>query len=180
MKCHEAVELKREEQSYVPFRQLYLQAVIAGIVEAIVEDGVKLLKGRKRTFTHGASAAAHEDPLLLQTIGEIQATAFTLRAMIREAARALDEALLQGTHQARHEAALKAAYVKVIGEPLALQAATRLFDVGGASATRGSLQLDRHWRNIRTIASHNPISYKLKDIGHYVVNGVELPINGYY
>ena len=177
---HEAVELKREELSYVPIRQLYLQAVIAGIVEAIVEDGAKLLKGRKRTFTHGASAAAHEDPLLLQTIGEIQATAFTYRAMIREAARALDEALLQGTHQARHEAALKAAYVKVIGEPLALQAATRLFDVGGASATRGSLQLDRHWRNIRTLASHNPISYKLKDIGNYVVNGVELPINGYY
>lgn len=180
VKSYEAVELKREKLSYVSIRQLFLQAVIAGIVEAIVEDGVKLLKGRKRTFTHGSAAAANEDPLLLQTIGDIQATAFTLKTLLREAAQALDEALVQGTHQSKHEAALKTVYVKVIGEQLALQAATKLFDVGGASATRRDLHLDRHWRNIRTIASHNPSSYKLKDVGNYVVNGIELPINGYY
>ncbi|MFJ8258579.1 acyl-CoA dehydrogenase [Peribacillus asahii] len=180
VKSYEAVELKREEQSYVAIRQLFLQAVVAGIVEAIVEDGVKLLKGRKRTFTHGSSATANEDPLLLLTIGEIQATAFTLKTLIREAAQALDEALLQGTQQSKHEAALKTVYVKVIGEQLALQVATKLFDVGGASATRRDQHLDRHWRNIRTIASHNPSSYKLKDVGNYVVNGHELPINGYY
>ncbi|MEH6949067.1 acyl-CoA dehydrogenase [Bacillus sp. JJ634] len=180
VKSYEAVELKREKQSYVAIRQLFLQAVVAGIVEAIVEDGVKLLKGRKRTFTHGSSATANEDPLLLLTIGEIQATAFTLKTLIREAAQALDEALLQGTQQSKHEAALKTVYVKVIGEQLALQVATKLFDVGGASATRRDQHLDRHWRNIRTIASHNPSSYKLKDVGNYVVNGHELPINGYY
>lgn len=180
VKSYEAVELKREKQGYVSIRQLFLQAVVAGIVEAIVEDSVQLLKGRKRTFTHGSSAAATEDPLLLQTIGEIQATAFTLKTLIREAAQALDEALLQGTQQSQHEAALKTVYVKVIGEKLALQVATKLFDVGGASATRRDQQLDRHWRNIRTIASHNPSSYKLKDVGNYVVNGHELPINGYY
>ena len=180
VKSYEAVELKRENQSYVTVRQLFLQAVIAGIVEAIVQDSVKLLKGRKRTFTHGSSATANKDPLLLQTIGEIQATAFTLKTLIREAAQALDEALLQGTEESKHEAALKAVYVKVIGEQLALQAATKLFDVGGASATRRDQHLDRHWRNIRTIASHNPITYKLKDVGNYVVNGQKLPVNGYY
>ena len=180
VKSYEAVELKREKQNYVAIRQLFLQAVVAGIVEAIVQDSVQLLKGRKRTFTHGSSDAANEDPLLLQTIGEIQATAFTLKTLIREAAQGLDEALLQGTQQSKHEAALKTVYVKVIGEQLALQAATKLFDVGGASATRRDQHLDRHWRNIRTIASHNPSTYKLKDVGNYVVNGQELPVNGYY
>ena len=35
---HEAIELKKEDMSYVPLRQLYLQAVIAGITEEIVAD----------------------------------------------------------------------------------------------------------------------------------------------
>ncbi len=180
VKKYEALELKRETQSYVSVRQLFLQAVIAGIVEAVVEDSVQLLKGRKRTFTHGAAAAAIEDPLLLQTVGEIQATAFTLKTLLREAAHALDEALRLETDEAKHEAALQTVYVKVIGEQLALQVATKLFDVGGASATRKDQHLDRHWRNIRTIASHNPSTYKTKDVGNYIVNGEVLPINGYY
>ena len=50
-------------------------------------------------------------------------------------------------------------------------AATQIFEVGGASATRQSAHLDRHWRNIRTIASHNPAVYKARAIGNYIVNG---------
>ncbi|RLL47052.1 acyl-CoA dehydrogenase [Oceanobacillus piezotolerans] len=180
VKRHETIELKREQQNYVPIRQIFLQAVISGIVEAIVEDSVHLVKNRKRTFTHGAAEIAQDDPLLLQTIGEIQATAFTLKSLIREAARAIDLTLENPSIETKHEAALQVAYVKVIGEQLALQASTKLFDVGGASATRQGLYLDRHWRNIRTIASHNPSSYKLKDIGNYLVNNENLPINGYY
>jgi hypothetical protein len=33
---------------------------------------------------------------------------------------------------------------------------TELFEVGGASAVGTGHALDRHWRNVRTIASHNP------------------------
>jgi alkylation response protein AidB-like acyl-CoA dehydrogenase len=79
-----------------------------------------------------------------------------------------------------HEASVKAAQAKVMIDNIALQAATRLFEVGGASATRQSANLDRHWRNIRTIASHNPTVYKARAIGDYVVNGNELPIKQVY
>ena len=41
----------------------------------------------------------------------------------------------------------------------------------GASATDRGLGLDRHWRNARTIASHNPVLYKARNIGDYSVNG---------
>jgi alkylation response protein AidB-like acyl-CoA dehydrogenase len=46
-----------------------------------------------------------------------------------------------------------------------LRAATLLFEVGGASATDTSLALDRHWRNARTVASHNPARYKARALG---------------
>lgn len=181
---HEVVQIYREKQQYVSIRQLFLQGVSVGIIQRIVEDAAEMLKGRKRTFTHGAADVATEDPLLLQTIGELQATAFAVKQTLRQAAKALDKAILhrgkpQYAHY-QHEAALQTAYVKIINEELGLKAATKLFDVGGASATRRNLHLDRHWRNLRTIASHNPSSFKNKDIGNYVVNGAQLPLNGYY
>jgi alkylation response protein AidB-like acyl-CoA dehydrogenase len=65
-------------------------------------------------------------------------------------------------------------------DQLALNAASQIFEVGGASATRQSANLDRHWRNIRTIASHNPVVYKARAIGNYIVNGEELPLQEIY
>ena len=52
------------------------------------------------------------------------------------------------------------------------RAATLLFEVGGASATYRTAALDRHWRNVRTVASHNPVIYKLRQIGEWEANGV--------
>lgn len=55
---------------------------------------------------------------------------------------------------------------------LAVQAGERLFDVGGASATSRKYNFDRHWRNLRTIFSHNPLLHKSRVVGDYVLNGV--------
>lgn len=54
---------------------------------------------------------------------------------------------------------------------LVLRAATRLFDALGASATRSATALDRHWRNARTVSSHNPLVYKARIVGDLVING---------
>jgi hypothetical protein len=56
------------------------------------------------------------------------------------------------------------------GDELA-RAAERLFDIEGALATARSLNLDRHWRNVRTASTHNALAYKAHAAGNYVVNG---------
>jgi len=72
------------------------------------------------------------------------------------------------------------AKAQLVAERLTLTAAERLFDTGGASATARKLNLDRHWRNTRTVASHNPLAYKAYTAGNYAVNGVWPPANGYF
>ena len=52
-----------------------------------------------------------------------------------------------------------------------LEAATLLFEVGGASATSEARRLDRHWRNARVIASHNPAIQREAAVGNYHLNG---------
>jgi len=61
-----------------------------------------------------------------------------------------------------------------------LQAATRIFDVGGASSVRASAHLDRHWRNLRTLFSHNPTVYKARVLGEIAVNGAKLPDSSFF
>ena len=39
--------------------------------------------------------------------------------------------------------------------------------------------LDRHWRNARTVASHNPVAFKARIVGDAVVNDAEPPYEWY-
>jgi hypothetical protein len=54
-----------------------------------------------------------------------------------------------------------------------------MFDVMGARATSGVARLDRYWRNVRTHTLHDPVDYKLKDLGNWALNEV-LPVPSFY
>ncbi|WP_243146948.1 hypothetical protein [Scytonema sp. UIC 10036] len=75
---------------------------------------------------------------------------------------------------------LSAAKAKLIVDDLALRSATLLFEVGGASTTKKSANLDRHWRNARTLSSHNPNHFKARALGDYEINGTPLPQRGFF
>ena len=53
----------------------------------------------------------------------------------------------------------------------ALRATTEIFDALGASGVSEDNALDRHWRNARTLASHNPRVYKARILGDWLING---------
>ena len=54
---------------------------------------------------------------------------------------------------------------------MVLQATSELFDASGASAVGRGKQLDRHWRNARTLATHDPAAFKVRMAGDHLVNG---------
>lgn len=166
------------------FCQLILTAVIAGILRTVQADALGLVQGRRRTYSHATGETPDVDPLLQQVIGEIAATAFAAEALILAAAEAQDAALASvrdgvADPELAHLGSLRAAQAKVVVDDLAVRAATALFDVGGASAITARADLDRHWRNIRTIASHNPTVYKARSVGNFLATGEPLPTNGF-
>jgi alkylation response protein AidB-like acyl-CoA dehydrogenase len=163
--------------------QLILTAINAGILRTILRDAGTLIRGRQRSFSHAPSEKPADDPILQQIVGQIASAAFAAEATVLAAADALDrvDAARGGTgFDALHEAALLASKAKVVVDELAVRAAGQLLDVGGASATRAGHNLDRHWRNVRTLASHNPTPYKARAIGDHAVNGTPLPANGFF
>lgn len=167
------------------FAQLYLTTIVAGILRRIAKDAVRLVQQRERNYYHAVAPRPADDPLLQEAVGELQSAAFVAEAAVLNAAAVLGEAFDsalagQPDHDRFIEAALRSAKAKVVVDQLALQSATRLFDVGGASAAKQAAQLDRHWRNIRTIASHNPGLYKARALGNHAINGVPLPTAAFF
>lgn len=168
--------------------QLTLTAVIAGVLAEIARDSADLLRSRSRTYYFAPAELAKDDPILLQSLGEREADAYAARAVVLAAAGAIDEAeeaIRARTSDAEtdalaQEASAAAARAKVVVDRLAHAAGAALYDVGGASSTLTEKNLDRHWRNLRTISAHNPASYKAYALGNRTLNGVELPRLGFF
>jgi alkylation response protein AidB-like acyl-CoA dehydrogenase len=77
--------------------------------------------------------------------------------------------------EANVAAEIESATAQVVVSGLIQRATSELFNALGASDVRQGKALDRHWRNARTVSSHNPVIYKARIVGDWVVNGVEPP-----
>lgn len=165
--------------------QLFLTAIVAGIIRNAAADAAELVRTRKRSFSFAPAERPSDDPILQQAVGEIASAAFAAEAAVLAAADALDRTVASRVGgvpdiDVAHEGALAAAKAKVTVDALAIRAGAQVFDAGGASATKRSANLDRHWRNARTLASHNPAAYKARSVGQHLVTGERLPLTGFF
>jgi alkylation response protein AidB-like acyl-CoA dehydrogenase len=171
------------------FLQLFHLATVAGIVRRAVDDAAAFVRQRQRVHPQSGAAAQNADPLVQRVIGRAEAVAYALRSIVLDAAATLDAAedarfaLRTAPPEQRTpereaevaalelEAELDAYRAQITVLDLALATTNEIFEVGGSSALDHRFQLDRHWRNARTLASHNPATYRERQLGDYVLNG---------
>ncbi|GKS76509.1 acyl-CoA dehydrogenase family protein [Acidovorax sp. SUPP950] len=164
------------------FYQLFHLATLAGIARAITRDAAAQVRGRKRIFSTGNAPSVAQDVQVQQVVGEVSAIAYAAEATSVRAAFAAQRAYDAHWHgtpeqekQANIEAELESAQGQVALTDLVLRAASQFFNGLGASAASSAQSLDRHWRNARTVASHNPVIYKARIVGDWHINGTEPP-----
>lgn len=164
------------------FYQLTLLAVLVGSGQAAVREVAQQVRVRARVFSHGNAPAARDDAQVQQVVGKASAQVYTAEAATLRAAQASQRAYVahfakdaQAEREANIAAELESAQAQVVIADLVLRATSDLFNALGASAASASLQLDRHWRNARTAASHNPLIYKERILGDWEINGTEPP-----
>lgn len=163
------------------FYQLVHLATLAGIARSAAIDLAEHVASRKRVYVRGNGLSAATDPQILQVVGRVRSIAYTTAAIVLQAAGALQRAHEAAFDDGLDEEARKFAQdlselevsqsVTVVTD-LVLEATTILFDALGASAAKRSHGLDRHWRNARTISSHNPRVYHDRNVGQYAVTGI--------
>jgi alkylation response protein AidB-like acyl-CoA dehydrogenase len=170
-----------ERSLVIPFQQLFLAAVEAGIARNAVADAVAYAKARARPIKHSVASRSVDDPYVQHPVGEMAARAYAAEAGVLRAAGVIDEAhAAGGDHQWQVRAAIEVAQAQFIAVESALRAAELLFDVGGGSAALRSHNLDRHWRNARTVANHNPRYYKAGVVGRFLLTGEDPPNSSFF
>lgn len=168
------------------FLQLVLLASLVGAGRSALREGIGFVRSRTRVYSQGSGETASADPLVQQVVGRLAAKVAAAEAAVEAAAQSLAAAQTavaarsQGrADEGRAAQLIDAAELRTIQAQITvvediLAVTTQLFEVGGASATSRARGLDRHWRNARTLASHNPVIYQERAVGDRLLNGTDL------
>ena len=162
--------------------QLVLANVYLGLGQGALHEGRSFTRGASRAWISSGVATPADDPYVLRHYGELWVGLEGARALTDAAGAALDLAWARGDAlipDGRGACALAVAAAKVSSARAGLDTATRIFEVTGARATAARLGLDRFWRNLRTHTLHDPIDYKLRELGQWALSE-SLPTPSFY
>lgn len=155
-----------------PFAQLTTAAIDAGIARAALNDTVAFVREFARPWIDAGVERASDDPLTIYHIGQIDSRLAAAEALLEQAGKTLDRYRNALNEENVALASVAVARAKVFTTEVALEAASRLFELSGTRATSSNNNLDRHWRNARVHTLHDPVRWKYQLLGNWVLNGV--------
>jgi alkylation response protein AidB-like acyl-CoA dehydrogenase len=160
---------------WTPAVQLMFSFMYLGVAEGALAEAVEYTRTRSRPWSPAGVQRAIEDPYILARYGEFAVQLQGANAAAREAANALQQIWDQGapvTPRTRGELMVNVSGVKALATRAALEITSGIFEVMGARSSYASHGFDRFWRKVRTHTLHDPVSYKIRDVGDYTLNGV--------
>lgn len=162
--------------------QLTFTHMFLGIAEGAFDEARNYTLTETRAWHKSTAEDVRQDPYVLHHYGEFWVALQGVRLLVERAATLLDQAWAKGPNLSENERgqlAIAIATAKVAASRQGLELCSRLFEVTGARSTHASLRLDRHWRNLRTQSLHDPVDYKLHELGDWALNQ-SLPTPTFY
>jgi alkylation response protein AidB-like acyl-CoA dehydrogenase len=154
--------------------QLLMSNLYLGIAEGAFQQARLYTGTHSKPWAAAGVARAVDDPFVQQRFGDLWMHVRAAQAITDAAARVLAGALAQGpalTAQQRGDVAVAGAEAKVLSHRAAIQVSSQFFELTGARSTSARLGFDRFWRNARVHTLHDPVDYKLRDIGRFQLEG---------
>ena len=154
--------------------QLIMANLYLGIAEGAFEAArAYTLNEARPWFASGASAAA-ADPLVQHRFGQLWLKVRPAAVLADHAARELERLFRLGaavTAQQRGELAVAVAEAKVLAHTAGIDISNQMFELTGARSTSARYGFDRYWRNVRVHTLHDPVDYKIRDLGRHALDG---------
>ncbi|PWY67616.1 thermophilic desulfurizing enzyme family protein [Aspergillus sclerotioniger CBS 115572] len=185
----------REDVLNIPFASLLLPTIqlvfsnfYLGITQGALDFASKYTTTTTRAWPFGGDnkSSATEEFYILERYGNFFAHVRAAEALADRAGTELTTLYSQHssnrpglTAQQRGEVAEWIASVKVVTTDVGLRTTSGIFEVTGARATSLKVGLDRFWRDIRTHTLHDPVAYKNRELGRYVLLA-EVPEPSWY
>ena len=162
--------------------QLHFANIFLGIAQGAFEEARQYTLTETRPWFKSGATQNHQDPYVLGHYGEFWVGLESARLLVEHAAGLLDKAWAKGSKLSsaeRGQVAVAIATAKVAANRHGLEVCSKVFEVTGARATHTAVGLDRHWRNLRTQSLHDPLDYKLQELGDWALNQ-NLPTPTFY
>lgn len=152
--------------------QLIMTNLYLGIARGAFQEARRYVREDARPWFASGVQRHADDPYVQERFGEFWLRVQAAQALTDLAGLKLDAALARGpsvTAEERGDVAVAGAQAKVLAHRAALAVGSELFDVTGASSTSARYGYDRFWRNARVHTLHDPVSYKIRDLGRYAL-----------
>jgi len=156
-----------------PHWQLAFVNFYIGTAEGALTEALNWTRDHAAPWESSGVDRATDDPYILHTVGELVSQVRAAALLADRAGEALQDAIDIGpslTEDQRAEAAIAVYEAKYLATEVGLQTTNRLFEIQGARATTSAYGFDRHWRNLRTHTLHDPVAYKAREVGDWVLN----------
>ena len=154
--------------------QLILSNIFLGLAEGALAEARDFTLAQTRPWANSSGIeTATADPYILAKYGHFFINLQAAQALTDVAGESLQRAWESGdsiTEGQRGKCALDVAASKVITTKMGLDITSQMFEVMGARATAGPARLDRYWRNLRTHTLHDPVDYKIRELGDWALN----------
>ena len=131
---------------------------------------------------HGGQENAVDEPYQLDLYGDLASKLWAVEALADQVAQeglAIHHNAWDVTEQQRGEHEVRVAAVKARATDVSLEITSKIFEGLGARATAAALGFDRFWRNVRTHTLHDPVAYKRREVGAFLLRD-ELPEPTWY
>lgn len=156
-----------------PHWQLAFVNFYIGTAQGALAEALDWTRSYASPWESSEVARASDDPYILATVGELASQVRAAELLSDRAGEALQKAIRIGaslTEEERAEAAVAVYEAKYLTTKVGLDVAGRLFEIQGARATTSAYGFDRHWRNLRTHTLHDPVVYKAREVGDWILN----------
>lgn len=155
-------------------------AIDIGIARAALEDGAEFVRTRSRPWKEAVLAGvrrADEEPHVVRRFGELTARLYALEALLAHGSAVVDAGLAEPelSRDTAAQASLQVAAAKALAQEYAVEIAGGIFELTGTSGTDSAVNLDRHWRNVRTHSLHDPARWKYVHLGNHTLRGSRPP-----
>jgi alkylation response protein AidB-like acyl-CoA dehydrogenase len=153
--------------------QLVLIQLYLGNAQGALDAALNYTREHSRVWPASGVNVATDDPFIQQRYGELWLLYRSAYVLAEQAAQRLQQAWEKPalTAAERAEVALAINEAKVVSARAALEITSRIFESMGASSTSAQYGFDRFWRNVRVHSLHDPLDYKVRDLGNWLLNG---------
>lgn len=154
-----------------PIGQIMHAAIDTGIARAAFEAAITFIRGRnQKKYEAAPDAGWDDDQLTVREIGDLAVALHGAEALLERAGRIIDDAYISGLKDDWTKAAVAVSEVRAASTHASLLITNKLFEFSGTQSTAVNLNLDRYWRDARTHTLHDPVRWRLFDVGNYYLN----------